>query len=60
MIDKIEVSVICNTYNHEKYIRDALESFISQKTTFKFGLFCKCWGRRKRRSFGKNQMRTAF
>ena len=36
MIDKIEVSVICNTYNHEKYIRDALESFISQKTTFKF------------------------
>lgn len=24
------------------------------------GLFCKCWGRRKRRSFGKNQMRTAF
>lgn len=26
----------------------------------KNGLFCKCWGRRKRRSFGKNQMRTAF
>ena len=26
----------------------------------KKGLFCKCWGRRKRRSFGKNQMRTAF
>lgn len=25
-----------------------------------FRLFCKCWGRRKRRSFGKNQMRTAF
>ena len=23
-------------------------------------LFCKCWGRRKQRSFGKNQMRTAF
>lgn len=22
--------------------------------------FCKCWGRRKQRSFGKNQMRTAF
>lgn len=25
-----------------------------------YWLFCKCWGRRKRRSFGKNQMRTAF
>ena len=22
--------------------------------------FCKCWGRRKQRSFGKNQMRTAL
>ena len=27
---------------------------------FNYGLFCKCWGRRKQRSFGKNQMRTAF
>ena len=26
----------------------------------KFRFFCKCWGRRKQRSFGKNQMRTAF
>ena len=25
-----------------------------------FRFFCKCWGRRKQRSFGKNQMRTAF
>lgn len=25
-----------------------------------FWFFCKCWGRRKQRSFGKNQMRTAF
>ena len=23
-------------------------------------LFCKCWGKRKQRSFGKNQMRTAL
>lgn len=30
------VSIICNTYNHEKYIRDALESFIFQKTNFEF------------------------
>ena len=29
-------------------------------TTKKNRFFCKCWGRRKQRSFGKNQMRTAF
>lgn len=32
----IAVSVICNTYNQESYIRDALESFVMQKTNFKF------------------------
>ncbi|MBP5414510.1 MAG: glycosyltransferase [Lachnospiraceae bacterium] len=32
----ILVSVICVTYNHEKYIRAALDSIISQKTDFAF------------------------
>lgn len=35
-MENIVVSIICNTYNHEKYIGDALESFVTQKTDFAF------------------------
>lgn len=31
-----KVSVICVTYNHEKYIREALDSILAQKTDFEF------------------------
>ena len=31
-----KVSIVCNTYNHEKYIAQALDSFLAQKTDFPF------------------------
>ena len=36
MSDDVMVSVQCITYNHEKYIRKALDGFVMQKTNFKF------------------------
>ncbi len=35
-MEQILVSVCCLAYNHEKYIRDALEGFIHQKTSFPY------------------------
>jgi len=36
MQDNIMVSILCLAYNHEKFIRKALEGFVMQKTNFKF------------------------
>lgn len=35
-IDEIMVSVSCLTYQHEKYLRQALDSMLMQKTTFAY------------------------
>ena len=36
MDSEIAVSIVCTAYNHGKYIRQTLESFVGQKTNFKF------------------------
>ncbi|WP_320708533.1 glycosyltransferase family 2 protein, partial [Enterobacter cloacae] len=33
---EIKVSICCITYNHEKYIAQALDSFLAQQTNFAF------------------------
>lgn len=35
----MKVSVYCTVYNHAKYLRDALNGFVSQKTNFPFEVF---------------------
>jgi glycosyltransferase involved in cell wall biosynthesis len=35
-MDNILVSINCVTYNHENYISDAIDSFLKQKTKFKY------------------------
>ncbi|MEY8374769.1 glycosyltransferase [Lachnospiraceae bacterium 56-18] len=35
-MEDILVSIWCTTYNHELYIKDAIESFLAQKTNFRY------------------------
>lgn len=34
--DKIYISIVCTCFNQERYIKDALESFLAQKTEYAF------------------------
>lgn len=36
MNNEVMVSIICNTFNHEKYVEQAIIGFISQETTFNY------------------------
>lgn len=36
MDNEIKVTICCTTYNHEKYIKRALESFLEQQINFKY------------------------
>ncbi len=36
MEKEVLVSICCTAYNHERYLRDALESFVTQQTDFAF------------------------
>src|SRR5450756_1052182 len=35
-MSKPTVSILCITYNHEKFIADAIEGFVKQKTDFEY------------------------
>lgn len=35
-MQEVMVSIICNTYKQEKFVRETLESFVNQKTNFAF------------------------
>ena len=37
-LNDIKVSIECITYNHVEYIRDALDGFLNQKTSFRFNI----------------------
>lgn len=36
MDNEVIVSVLCTAYNHEKFIKDAIESVVNQKTDFRY------------------------
>ena len=37
--EDIAVTIVCITYAHEEFIREALDSFLMQKTDFEYQIF---------------------
>ena len=35
-MNEIMISILCMTFNHENYIKDTIDSFLEQKTNFKY------------------------
>ncbi|MUK46091.1 glycosyltransferase [Aliivibrio fischeri] len=39
--DDVKISVVCSAYNHEKYIENAIVSFLMQETTYKYEIIIR-------------------
>ena len=35
-MEKVTVSIVCDVFNHEPYLRQCLDGFVMQKTDFPF------------------------
>lgn len=38
-MNKVQISIFCQTYNHVKYIQDSIEGFLKQKTQYLYHIF---------------------
>lgn len=60
MQDSLLIDPTFAEFNAMEKAASSMKGLYDKHDGKEFRFFCKCWGRRKQRSFGKNQMRTAF